>query len=63
MSFVGGQEMKGWYWSSTEYSATTAWGLNLYDGFADTSAKATGTFRVRPVSAFFINLIYRIWND
>ena len=25
--FVGGQELAGWYWSSTECSATGAWGL------------------------------------
>lgn len=41
-----------WYWSSTEYSATTAWGLNLNSGYANDYTKATGTGRVRPVSAF-----------
>ena len=52
MRFVGGQELAGWYWSSTEFSATGAWGLNLYHGGAINYAKATGTDRVRPVSAF-----------
>ena len=53
MRFVGGQELAGWYWSSAEYSATFAWGLTLGDGFAYAwFTKATGTFRVRPVSAF-----------
>lgn len=52
MRFVGGQELKGWYWSSTEYSAAYAWGLDLGDGGANGYAKATYTFRVRPVSAF-----------
>lgn len=52
MRFVGGQELKGWYWSSTEYSATYAWHLYLNDGYANDSTKATGTFRVRPVSEF-----------
>ena len=53
MRFVGGQELAGWYWSSTEYSATHAWNLNLYDGGAfNFGTKATYTSRVRPVSAF-----------
>ena len=52
MRFVGGQELKGWYWSSTEYSATYAWYLGLYDGGAYGTTKATYTYRVRPVSAF-----------
>ena len=53
MRFVGGQELAGWYWSSTEYSATRAWGLYLDDGRAlGWIAKATYTLRVRPVSAF-----------
>ena len=41
-----------WYWSSTEYSATTAWTLYLYNGTAGNTTKATGQFRVRAVSAF-----------
>ena len=42
-----------WYWSSTEYSATYAWPLNLNDGYAGPwNSKATGTYRVRAVSAF-----------
>lgn len=52
MRFVGGQELAGWYWSSTEYSATYAWGLYLNYGHADGYTKATDTHRVRPVSAF-----------
>ena len=53
MLFVGGQELAGWYWSSTEYSATTAWRLGLNGGGrAGYSTKATNTYRVRPVSAF-----------
>ena len=52
MRFVGGQELAGWYWSSTEYSATYAWGLNLSNGGAFINTKATDTGRVRPVSAF-----------
>lgn len=40
------------YWSSTEYNATTAWGLFISDGTARNYAKTTYQFRVRPVSAF-----------
>ena len=52
MRFVGGQELKGWYWSSTECSAPYAWDLDLGDGSANANTKATHTYRVRPVSAF-----------
>jgi hypothetical protein len=52
MRFVGGQELAGWYWSSTEYGATNAWHLGLNLGGAYGYAKAAGTNRVRPVSAF-----------
>lgn len=40
------------YWSSTEYSATNAWGLYLYSGIANLNTKAAYQHRVRPVSAF-----------
>ena len=54
LKFVGGQPLaKDWYWSSTEYSATGAWYLNLNDGLADYYfTKATLKGRGRPVSAF-----------
>lgn len=52
MRFVGGQELAGWYWSSTECSATGAWCLGLNGGYANFGTKATNTGRVRPVSAF-----------
>lgn len=52
MRFVGGQELAGWYWSSTEFSAATAWNLYLYYGTAGYYTKVTYTYRVRPVSAF-----------
>lgn len=41
-----------WYWSSTECSATDAWLLDLYDGTASKSLKASYQYRVRAVSAF-----------
>ena len=40
------------YWTSTEYSATNAWRLYLSNGGANTSTKASITYRVRAVSAF-----------
>lgn len=50
---VGGTPIDGvWYWTSTEGSATYAWGLYLYSGGADSSTKASGANRVRAVSAF-----------
>ncbi len=52
MRFIGGQELAGWYWSSTECSATNAWYLYLNFGYASYGTKATHTGRVRPVSAF-----------
>ena len=52
MRFVGGQELAGWYWSSTEYSAANACSLILGSGSAIIYTKATNTGRVRPVSAF-----------
>ena len=42
-----------YYWSSTEYSAASAWTLNLGDGYLDTwGTKVSGSTKVRPVSAF-----------
>ena len=50
---VGGEPLRNdWYWSSTQYSATHAWGLYLTNGLALSYSKATGQYRVRPVSAF-----------
>lgn len=46
------QLAEDWYWSSTEHSATTAWNLGLSGGSAGRSTKASGQYRVRPVSAF-----------
>ena len=50
---AGGQPIADdWYWTSTEYSATDAWYLNLNDGTMYYNPKAAGAFRVRPVPAF-----------
>lgn len=50
---VGGEPLRNdWYWSSTQSSATDAWGLGLVNGNAFNSTKAPYQNRVRPVSAF-----------
>lgn len=50
---VGGEPLRNdWYWSSTQCSATYAWYLSLYYGYAGGNTKATNQSRVRPVSAF-----------
>lgn len=50
---VGGEPLHDdWYWSSTQYSAATAWGLYLNCGTANNTTKASTQSRVRPVSAF-----------
>ena len=41
-----------WYWSSTEYSATNAWHLNLSNGNMYYYTKASYRLRGRAVSAF-----------
>lgn len=43
-----------WYWTSTEYSATGAWFLDLYYGGMYYDRKAAYRGRVRPVSAFIL---------
>lgn len=53
LNAVGGDPLQDlWYWTSTEFSATHAWGLYLSNGGAFNSTKATSQFRVRAVSAF-----------
>ena len=54
LNAVGGDPLQDlWYWSSTEYSATYAWTLYLYDGRAfNWTTKAATQGRVRAVSAF-----------
>lgn len=46
------QLVEDWYWTSTEGSATDAWTLYLRDGAYFWGTKASGTGRVRAVSAF-----------
>ena len=54
LEFAKGDKLQDrWYWTSTETSATSAWGLSLGDGRAYYwNPKASDTLRVRAVSAF-----------
>ena len=49
---LGGDELSGWYWTSTESSAAHAWGLYLSYGRMNHTTKASYRIRVRAVSAF-----------
>jgi phage baseplate assembly protein gpV len=54
LSLINGatQLVEDAYWTSTELSAAYAWLLGLSTGRADGTTKASGTLRVRAVSAF-----------
>lgn len=54
LEFVKGDKLQDrWYWTSTEYSAASAWFLGLGDGnTCSWLTKASNTYRVRAVSAF-----------
>lgn len=54
LEFAKGDKLQDrWYWTSTEGSATNAWILYLDDGNTYSwGTKASGTYRVRAVSAF-----------
>ena len=55
LSLIKGAQLldSSWYWSSTEYSSQSAWGLYFGDGnLGSWSVKVGGKFHVRPVSAF-----------
>lgn len=56
LDYIGGDRLQDrWYWTSTECSATNAWGLNLIGGSTFYwLTKASSTFRVRAVSAFIL---------
>ena len=55
MAEVGGDDLNGWYWTSTKCSAIGAWSLPLFDGGAYRNTTATSQRKVRPASAFIIN--------
>ena len=51
IELAGGKPIKGWHWSSTEYSQHSAWGVYFSDGRADNNGKY-GSNAVRAVAAF-----------
>lgn len=53
LEFAKGDKLQDrWYWTSTENSATLAWGLGLGGGTGGWTTKASSAGRVRAVSAF-----------
>ena len=42
---------KDWYWSSTEWDASSVWYVGLYSGFADGNGRASAYY-VRAVAAY-----------
>ena len=56
LSLIAGatQLIENAYWTSTGCSASGAWYLNLNAGYMSNTTKATGRYRVRPVSAFIL---------
>lgn len=56
LKFVGGQPLaKDWYWSSTEYSATGAWYLNLYYGNATSTLRQRSSTELGPFQHFYVS--------
>ncbi len=51
LKLAGGEELCGWYWSSTQNDATLAWLLDFSDGALSWGTKATISLHVRAVSA------------
>lgn len=54
LRFVGGQELKGWYWSSTEYDTHTGWSLYINGGGAYYGPKMVAMQKVRIVKQFLL---------
>jgi hypothetical protein len=53
LEYVGGEELEGYYWTSTEYDSTYAWYLYFGDGsLHGWSYKVGATIYVRTVSEF-----------
>ena len=52
LKYVGGKPLSGWYWTSTENSAASAWNLNIGNGYLSPYPKVCYQYRVRAVAAF-----------
>ena len=50
LNALGVALLEGWYWSSTECSSYSAWGLWMDDGFRSNGSKGHNAY-VRPVLA------------
>ena len=48
---AGGTPLEGWYWSSSEYTSGTAWGVDARNGHVDWYGKGYGLNYVRCVLA------------
>lgn len=46
---AGGTPLEGWYWSSSEYTSGTAWGVDASNGHVDWYGKGYGLNYVRCV--------------
>lgn len=51
LSAAGGKKLEGYYWSSTEYGMSNAWGFNMGDGNRGWDDKGLYNHYVRPVLA------------
>ena len=49
---VGGGPLSGWYWTSSESKAASAWNLDLGNGYLLAGTKVSGQYQVRAVAAF-----------
>lgn len=51
MREIGGEELEGYYWSSTEYSSSNAWTVYFSSGYIYSGNKSNSLY-VRPCAAF-----------
>lgn len=51
LSAAGGEKLKGYYWSSTEYGSSNAWILYMGNGYRNYIYKGNLSLYVRPVLA------------
>lgn len=52
MHEIGGEELEGYYWSSTEYGSTNAWYVYFSSGTINGYTTKYGSLTVRPCAAF-----------
>lgn len=54
LKYVGGEELKGYHWSSTQGAPMNAWMLDLGDGYVSHGDPQTCSINVRAVSSFLL---------